>query len=103
MRILKWIRSLWKGHDREAIARWKQDQDRTDYLIQVATRAFETGRPQLSEVDVDGNLTIKEVGTRCPRCDGTKFELRNYEEFWRTGNLFCRECGSFVSRYKEGE
>jgi hypothetical protein len=30
------------------------------------------------------------------------FEVRNYDEMWRDGDVHCAECGAYIRRYDAG-
>lgn len=38
----------------------------------------------------------------CPECGGTNFEVRNYNETWRDGDVHCVDCGAYVRTYDAG-
>lgn len=38
----------------------------------------------------------------CPKCGGSNFEVRNYDEIWRDGDVHCVDCGTFVRSYDAG-
>lgn len=39
---------------------------------------------------------------KCPQCGGTDFEVRNYDEMWRDGDVYCIPCNVRVRGYDAG-
>lgn len=40
----------------------------------------------------------------CPKCglDPSQFEVRNYDEMWRDGDVHCTGCGTYIRAYDAG-
>jgi len=40
---------------------------------------------------------------KCPECDSAAhLEVRNYDEMWRDGDVYCGKCNVYVRMYDAG-
>ena len=38
----------------------------------------------------------------CPKCGSKEYEVRNYDEMWRDGDVHCADCGTYIRMYDAG-
>lgn len=38
----------------------------------------------------------------CPVCLSKNLEVRNYDMAWHDGDIYCKDCGTYVRRFDAG-
>jgi transcription elongation factor Elf1 len=41
---------------------------------------------------------------KCPKCgsESSRHEVRNYDMMWHDGDVYCKDCGTYVRGYDAG-
>lgn len=76
--------------------------------MEIDASNITTWRGKKIRTKEDGSYYIeKEDGSyenpkSCPVCESTSFEVRNHSLMWHDGDIYCKNCGSFIRYFDAG-